>query len=90
MMSDTELLKSVKSFLRMQQTVTIFDDEINAFILSAKESLRVAGVADNVPLAYEYIRTYVRKRMLQDASDAFRKSESERERQLINQLTYGG
>lgn len=89
-MSDTELLKSVKSFLRMQQQVTIFDDEINALILSAKESLHVAGVADNVPLAYEYIRTYVRKRMLQDASDAFRKSESERERQLINQLTYGG
>nr|DAX93335.1 MAG TPA: hypothetical protein [Caudoviricetes sp.] len=89
-MSDTELLKSVKSFLRMQQQVTIFDDEINALILSAKESLRVAGVSDNVPLAYEYIRTYVRKRMLQDASDAFRKSESERERQLINQLTYGG
>lgn len=89
-MTDTELLKSVKSFLRMQQTVTIFDDEINALILSAKESLCVAGVADNVPLAYEYIRTYVRKRMLQDASDAFRKSESERERQLINQLTYGG
>ena len=89
-MTDTELLKSVKSFLRMQQTVTLFDDEINALILSAKESLRVAGVADSVPLAYEYIRTYVRKRMLQDASDAFRKSESERERQLINQLTYGG
>lgn len=89
-MSDTELLKSVKSFLRMQQQVTVFDDEINALILSAKESLRVAGVPDNVPLAYEYIRTYVRKRMLQDASDAFRKSESERERQLINQLTYGG
>lgn len=89
-MTDTELLKSVKSFLRMQQTVTIFDDEINSLILSAKESLRVAGVADNAPLAYEYIRTYVRKRMLQDASDAFRKSESERERQLINQLTYGG
>lgn len=90
MMTDTELLKSVKSFLRMQQTVTIFDDEINALILSARESLRVAGVRDDVPLAYEYVRTYVRKRMLQDASDAFRKSESERERQLINQLTYGG
>ena len=53
-------------------------------------SLKVAGVPlVKSALVTEYINTYVRVRMLHDASEAFRSSEFEREHILLRQLTYG-
>lgn len=84
-------INDVKSFLRMNTSVTAYDDEINGLIDSAISSLLVAGVAvaSKTPLITEYVKTYVRRRMLQDTSTAFQNSEESREMHIIQQLTYG-
>lgn len=89
MVSDFE--QDVKSYLRMASNVTVFDEEIRGLIAAAISSLKVAGIAvtPTAALVREYIRTYVRLRMLQDTSEAFRNSEKERELHLIQQLVYG-
>lgn len=81
----------VKKYLRIAPHVTVYDDELSALASSAIASLKVAGIPIvKSSLVTEYINTYVRVRMLHDASDAFRKSEFERENVLMRQLTYGG
>lgn len=88
-------ISDVKDFLRMRDGVTLYDAEINGLIDAALHTLRVAGIKtsddSNVsPLVSEFVRTYVRVRMLQDASQTFRQSELERENIIIQQLSYGG
>ena len=81
----------VKNYLRIAPHVTVYDDELAALASSAIASLNVAGVqVVKSSLVTEYINTYVRVRMMHDASDAFRESEFERENVLLRQLTYGG
>ena len=79
----------VKKYLRIAPHVTVYDDELSMLASSAIASLKVAGVPlVKSALVTEYINTYVRVRMLHDASDAFRGSEFEREHILLRQLTY--
>ena len=89
--TSNDFINDVKSFLRMNTSVTAYDDEINGLIDSAISSLLVAGVAvaSKTPLITEYVKTYVRRRMLQDTSTAFQNSEESREMHIIQQLTYG-
>ena len=89
--TNNDFIDDVKSFLRMNTSVTAYDDEINGLIDSAISSLVVAGVkvASKTPLIAEYVKTYVRRRMLQDTSTAFQNSEESREMHIIQQLTYG-
>lgn len=89
--TSNDFINDVKSFLRMNTSVTAYDDEINGLIDSAISSLTVAGVsvASKTPLITEYVKTYVRRRMLQDTSTAFQNSEESREMHIIQQLTYG-
>lgn len=89
--TNNDFINDVKSFLRMNTSVTAYDDEINGLIDSAISSLTVAGVAvaSKTPLITEYVKTYVRRRMLQDTSTAFQNSEESREMHIIQQLTYG-
>lgn len=85
------ILNKVKAYLRMNENVTVYDDEIRGLIKSSMSSLTVAGVTDHTTdLATEYICTYVRKRMLRDASPQFLQFESDREMHIIQQLVYGG
>lgn len=80
----------VKKYLRIAPHVTVYDDELAALASSAIASLKVAGVQIvKSSLVTEYINTYVRVRMMHDASEAFRASEFERENVLLRQLTYG-
>lgn len=80
---------AVKHFLRMNEHVTMYDEEIRNLISSALSSLRVAGVKiDDDALITDYICTYVRLRMLQDASDVFRTFEKERELIILTQLKW--
>ena len=80
----------VKKYLRIAPHVTVYDDELSMLASSASASLKVAGVPlVKSALVTEYINTYVRVRMLHDASEAFRSSEFEREHILLRQLTYG-
>ena len=79
----------VKHFLRMNENVTMYDAEIRNLIGSALSSLRVAGVKiDDDALITDYICTYVRLRMLQDAQDVFRTFEKERELIILTQLKW--
>ena len=79
----------VKKYLRIAPHVTVYDDELAALVSSAIASLKVAGVPiGKSALVTEYINTYVRVRMMHDASGAFRESEFERENVLLRQLTY--
>ena len=89
--TNNDFIDDVKSFLRMNTSVTAYDDEINGLIDSAISSLVVAGVnvVKKTPLITEYVKTYVRRRMLQDTSAAFQNSEESREMHIIQQLTYG-
>lgn len=89
--TNNDFIDDVKSFLRMNTSVTAYDDEINGLIDSAISSLTVAGVnvVRKTPLVAEYVKTYVRRRMLQDTSTAFQNSEESREMHIIQQLTYG-
>lgn len=89
--TNNDFIDDVKSFLRMNTSVTAYDDEINGLIDSAISSLNVAGVnvVKKTPLVAEYVKTYVRRRMLQDTSIAFQNSEESREMHIIQQLTYG-
>lgn len=89
--TNNDFIDDVKSFLRMNTSVTAYDDEINGLIDSAISSLVVAGVnvVKKTPLIAEYVKTYVRRRMLQDTSTAFQNSEESREMHIIQQLTYG-
>ena len=89
--TNNDFIDDVKSFLRMNTSVTAYDDEINGLIDSAISSLLVAGVnvVKKTPLVAEYVKTYVRRRMLQDTSTAFQNSEESREMHIIQQLTYG-
>lgn len=89
--TNNDFIDDVKSFLRMNTSVTAYDDEINGLIDSAISSLTVAGVnvVKKTPLVAEYVKTYVRRRMLQDTSTAFQNSEESREMHIIQQLTYG-
>lgn len=89
--TNSDFIDDVKSFLRMNTSVTAYDDEINGLIDSAISSLAVAGVnmVKKTPLIAEYVKTYVRRRMLQDTSTAFQNSEESREMHIIQQLTYG-
>lgn len=89
--TNNDFIDDVKSFLRMNTSVTAYDDEINGLIDSAISSLLVAGVnvVKKTPLIAEYVKTYVRRRMLQDTSTAFQNSEESREMHIIQQLTYG-
>lgn len=89
--TNNDFIDDVKSFLRMNTSVTAYDDEINGLIDSAISSLNVAGVnvVKKTPLVAEYVKTYVRRRMLQDTSTAFQNSEESREMHIIQQLTYG-
>lgn len=89
--TNNDFINDVKSFLRMNTSVTAYDDEINGLIDSAISSLLVAGVnvVKKTPLISEYVKTYVRRRMLQDTSTAFQNSEESREMHIIQQLTYG-
>ena len=89
--TNNDFIDDVKSFLRMNKTVTAYDEEINGLIDSAISSLAVAGVTviKKTPLIAEYVRTYVRRRMLQDSSTAFQNAEESREMHIIQQLTYG-
>lgn len=89
--TNNDFINDVKSFLRMNTSVTAYDDEINGLIDSAISSLTVAGVnvVKKTPLVAEYVKTYVRRRMLQDTSTAFQNSEESREMHIIQQLTYG-
>lgn len=87
----TEFMNSVKSFLRMDTDVTMYDEELRSLIESALTTLAVAGVEGSKrPLVTDFVNTYVRVRMLQDASSTFRESEYKREQILIQQLVYGG
>lgn len=88
---NNDFIDDVKSFLRMNTSVTAYDDEINGLIDSAISSLTVAGVnvVKKTPLVAEYVKTYVRRRMLQDTSTSFQNSEESREMHIIQQLTYG-
>lgn len=80
----------VKKYLRIAPHVTVYDDELSMLASSAIASLKVACVqVVKSALVTEYINTYVRVRMLHDASEAFRSSEFEREHILLRQLTYG-
>lgn len=91
MVTVTDFENEVKAYLRMASNVTAYDEEIRGLIESAIASLKTAGVKqEKTPLFTEYVKTYVRLRMLHDASDAFRNSEGLRELTLIQQLTYGG
>lgn len=73
----------------MNENVTMYDDEIRNLIGSALSSLRVAGVKiDDDALITDYICTYVRLRMLQDATDIFRTFEKERELIILTQLKW--
>lgn len=73
----------------MNENVTMYDDEIRNLIGSALSSLRVAGVKiDDDALITDYICTYVRLRMLQDATDTFRTFEKERELIILTQLKW--
>lgn len=89
--TNNDFIDDVKSFLRMNTSVTAYDDEINGLIDSAISSLAVAGVnvVKKKPLIAEYVKTYVRRRMLQDTSTAFQNSEESREMHIIQQLVYG-
>ena len=89
--TNNDFIDDVKSFLRMNTSVTAYDDEINGLIDSAISSLTVAGVnvGKKTPLVAEYVKTYVRRRMLQDTSTSFQNSEESREMHIIQQLTYG-
>lgn len=89
--TNNDFINDVKSFLRMNTSVTAYDDEINGLIDSAISSLTVAGVnvMRKTPLVAEYVKTYVRRRMLQDTSTSFQNSEESREMHIIQQLTYG-
>lgn len=89
--TNNDFIDDVKSFLRMNTSVTAYDDEINGLIDSAISSLTVAGVnvVRKTPLVAEYVKTYVRRRMLQDTSTSFQNSEESREMHIIQQLTYG-
>nr|DAO65786.1 MAG TPA: hypothetical protein [Caudoviricetes sp.] len=89
--TSNDFINDVKLFLRMNTSVTAYDEEINGLIDSAISSLVVAGVSvvKKTPLIAEYVKTYVRRRMLQDTSTAFQNSEESREMHIIQQLTYG-
>lgn len=90
MLQSAEFMGEVKEFLRMRDDVTVYDQEINGLIDSALATLKVAGVRTiKNALVSDYVKTFVRLRMLQDASDSFKKSESEREKLIIQQLVYG-
>ena len=91
MLTAQDFKSDVKAYLRMSSSVTAYDEELSGLIEAAIASLKTAGVKMvKNPLLTEYVNTYVRKRMLQDASEAFKRSETEREKILIQQLTYGG
>lgn len=90
-MTPNEFLKGAKTYLRMPDGVTVYDEEVLGLIESALASLAVAGITGQKrALVSAYVNTYVRLGMLQDAAPTFRQSETERLRQIINQLTYGG
>ena len=90
-MTPSEFLKDAKKYLRMPDGVTVYDEEVLGLIESALASLTVAGITgDKRPLVSAYVNAYVRLGMLHDAAPTFRQSETERLRQIINQLTYGG
>lgn len=90
-MTPSEFLNDVKTYLRMPAGVTVYDAEVMGLIESALASLSVAGITGQKrALVTAYVQTYVRLAMLQDASPAFHESETERLRQIINQLVYGG
>jgi len=81
----------VKSFLRMGQNTDMYDTELLSLINSALATLTAANIkVTSNPLITDFICSYVRTRMLQDASKAFKESELLRERVLLNQLTFGG
>lgn len=90
-MTPNEFLQDAKKYLRMPDGVTVYDEEVLGLIESALSSLAVAGITGaKRPLVSAYVNTYVRLGMLHDAAPTFRQSETERLRQIINQLTYGG
>lgn len=90
-MTPNEFLQDAKKYLRMPDGVTVYDDEVLGLIDSALASLTVAGITGQKrTLVTAYVNTYVRLAMLHDAAPTFRQSETERLRQIINQLTYGG
>lgn len=90
-MTPSEFLKDAKKYLRMPDGVAVYDEEVLGLIESALASLTVAGITgDKRALVSAYVNTYVRLGMLHDAAPTFRQSETERLRQIINQLTYGG
>lgn len=90
-MTPNEFLTDTKKYLRMPDGVTVYDEEVLGLIESALASLAVAGITgEKRALVSAYVHTYVRLGMLHDAAPTFRQSETERLRQIINQLTYGG
>lgn len=90
MLKAAEFTTTVKSFLRIPDNVSIYDQEIEMLTESALESLQIAGVnMVKTPTLSDYVATFVRLRMLHDASAAFTSSEEERLNVLIRLMTYG-
>lgn len=90
-MTPNEFLTDTKKYLRMPDGVTVYDEEVLGLIESALASLAVADITGQKrALVSAYVNAYVRLGMLHDAAPTFRQSETERLRQIINQLTYGG
>ena len=90
MLTHKDFEADVKKYLRIAPHVKVYDDELAGLASSAIASLKVAGVpVVKSSLVTEYINTYVRVRMMHDASEAFRESEFERANVLLRQLTYG-
>lgn len=85
-----DFVNSSKAFLRIPKEVDQYDLEITNLIESAIQTLKIAGIETKTPLVTEFISTFVRLRMMQDASDTFVNSEKERELELLSVLTYGG
>lgn len=86
---DADLLKKVKHYLRIDSTVGAYDEEITQLIGSAQFRLELAGIpVKRTPAIDEYICTFVRTRMHQEASDAFRKSEFLREDKILTELWF--
>lgn len=86
---EEQLLKDVKSFLRMPEPVTTYDDEVAGLIATALMTASVAGITQPSALLTEYVKTYVRARMLQDASQVFINSEKTRENEILSTIIYG-
>lgn len=82
----------IKTYCGIPLSVTLYDESIKLNKKIALTRLAMAGVSTNQenPIVQQYISTFCRFQLVSEPTSVFVKMETDRMREMIELLTYGG